>query len=349
MDGRYELFACKGKGVFSTVLRARDNLRADPNNPAAKAEVAIKMIRANDTMARAAQLEMRILKALADADPDNRKHVIRLLRSFEYRSHVCLVFESMDMNLRELTNKYGRGVGLNATAVGVYAAQLLVALRHLKRCRVLHADIKPDNILVNARRSKVKICDFGSAMFAGENERTPYLVSRFYRAPEVILGLAYDYPMDMWSIGCVLYELFTGRILFPGRTNNDMLRTMMEVKGPFPRKMLKKGIFVEKHFEDDANMSFALMEEDPVSKMPVRRLIPNPTVKHNFAQLLARSEGDKAKVSALADLLERMMALDPERRIDPDAALRHPFVKDYVPKKRPAAAGAAAGGGGAAQ
>jgi serine/threonine-protein kinase PRP4 len=98
------------------------------------------------------------------------------------------------MNLRELTNKYGRNVGLNITAVGVYAAQLLVALRHLKRHRVLHADIKPDNILVNARRSKVKICDFGSAMFAGENERTPYLVSRFYRAPEVILGLPYGEP-----------------------------------------------------------------------------------------------------------------------------------------------------------
>lgn len=61
------------------------------------------------------------------------------------------------MNLRELTNKYGRNVGLNITAVGVYAAQLLIALRHLKRCRVLHADIKPDNILVNARRSKVKV------------------------------------------------------------------------------------------------------------------------------------------------------------------------------------------------
>ena len=95
------------------------------------------------------------------------------------------------MNLRELTNKYGRNVGLNAAAVGVYAAQLLIALRHLKRCRVLHADVKPDNILVSARRTKVKVCDFGSAMFAGENERTPYLVSRFYRAPEVILGLAY--------------------------------------------------------------------------------------------------------------------------------------------------------------
>jgi serine/threonine-protein kinase PRP4 len=75
--------------------------------------------------------------------------------------------------------------------------------------------------------------------------------------------------MDMWSVGCVLYELFTGKILFPGRSNNEMLKLMMDVKGPFPKKMLKKGIFVEKHFEDDTSMSFALVEEDPVTKQPV--------------------------------------------------------------------------------
>jgi serine/threonine-protein kinase PRP4 len=77
----------------------------------------------------------------------------------------------------------------------------------------------------------------------------------------------------------------------------------------------------------------------------VRRLIPNPTAKHNFVQLLARAEGDRGHVAALADLLERMMALDPEKRIDPDAALRHPFVKDFVPKKK---GGGAGGGGGEA-
>jgi serine/threonine-protein kinase PRP4 len=82
--------------------------------------------------------------------------------------------------------------------------------------------------------------------------------------------------MDMWSVGCVLYELFTGKILFPGRSNNEMLKLMMDVKGPFPKKMLKKGIFVEKHFEDDAQLSFALVEEDPVTKQPVRRCESSP-------------------------------------------------------------------------
>lgn len=96
-----------------------------------------------------------------------------------------------DINLRELTKKYGRGIGLNLRAVHAYAHQLLWALYHLRSCGVLHADIKPDNILVNKGRNVVKLCDFGSAMFAGDNEVTPYLVSRFYRSPEVILGLKY--------------------------------------------------------------------------------------------------------------------------------------------------------------
>ena len=86
---------------------------------------------------------------------------------------------------------------------------------------------------------------------------TPYLVSRFYRAPEVILGLPYDYAMDMWSVGCVLFELFTGKIAFPGKSNNEMLKLMMDLKGPFPKKMLKRGAFVDKHFADDAHSSVA--------------------------------------------------------------------------------------------
>lgn len=83
-------------------------------------------------------------------------------------------------------------------------------------------------------------------------------------------GMCADHPLDVWSIGCVIFELFTGRILFPGRTNNEMLKLMMDAKGPFPKKMLKKGEFTIQHFEDDPNMSFCQMEIDPLTKRPVR-------------------------------------------------------------------------------
>lgn len=96
-----------------------------------------------------------------------------------------------ESNLRQLTKKYGQGIGLRLDAVRSMAAQMLMALHLMKQCGVLHADIKPDNILINRGHNIVKVCDFGSAMFMGNNEITPYLVSRFYRAPEIILGLHY--------------------------------------------------------------------------------------------------------------------------------------------------------------
>lgn len=329
---RYEVFATHGRGVFSSVLRARDlkSLEEGMDKDACP-QVAVKVIRANDTMYKAGQTERVILNKLSQSDPDGRKYCIRLIDSFDYRNHLCLVFEPMAMNLRDLTKKYGRGIGLSINAVRIYATQMLIALQHLKHCGVLHADIKPDNILVNEKRTVIKICDFGSAMFSGDNEITPYLVSRFYRSPEIILGLPYDHPMDMWSIGCVMYELFTGQILFKGRSNNEMLKYIMDVKGPFPKKMLKKAEFAFKHFDmSDATMAFAMEEPDPVTHQIVKRMIPNPQKQAGFSKLLAHQSDTKKKVNQLADLLERMFALEPEKRITPLDALQHPFIKEQT-------------------
>ena len=75
---------------------------------------------------------------------------------------------------------------------------------------------------VNENKLVLKLCDFGSASNVAENEVTPYLVSRFYRGPEIILGMRYDFGVDMWSTACTLYELYTGRIMFAGKTNNQV-------------------------------------------------------------------------------------------------------------------------------
>ena len=226
--------------------------------------MAIKVIRANETMYKAAQTELAILKKISGADPEQKRHCVRLITHFEHKGHVCLVFEALAMNLREVLKKYGRNIGISIDAVRTYAQQLLIALKHIKNCGVLHADIKPDNVLVNESHNMLKLCDFGSAMFMGDNDRTPYLVSRFYRSPEIIIGMAYDYNLDTWSVATCLYELYTGKIMFPGHTNNQMLKYFMELKGPLPKKMFKKGLFWDKHFEDDG--TFGSLEEDPVSK-----------------------------------------------------------------------------------
>ena len=109
----------------------------------------------------------------------------------------------------------------------------------------------------------LKICDLGSASDASDNEITPYLVSRFYRAPEIILGMPYDFAIDVWSVGCTLYELYTGKILFTGRTNNQMLRSIMDCRGKFTTKMLKRSQFAHVHFDEMAN--FRSVERDKLT------------------------------------------------------------------------------------
>ncbi|XP_062111165.1 uncharacterized protein LOC133822741 [Humulus lupulus] len=320
LDGRYEITAAHGKGVFSTVVRAK-NVKASNGEPE---EVAIKIIRSNDTMYKAGMTELVILKKLVGQDPDNKRHCVRFLSNFKYRNHLCLVFESLHMNLREVLKKFGRNIGLKLTAVRAYAKQLFIALKHLKNCGVLHCDIKPDNMLVNEAKNVLKLCDFGNAMFAGKNEITPYLVSRFYRAPEIILGLPYDHPLDIWSVGCCLYELYTGKVLFPGATNNDMLRLHMELKGPFPKKMLRKGGFTDQHFDQDLN--FHATEEDPVTKKTINRLILNIKPK-DIGSIILGSPGEDPKMLAdFKDLLDKMFVLDPDKRLTVSQALSHPFI-----------------------
>jgi len=275
---RFRVLGIIGKGVFSTVIKVVEEI--NDSNQVAGREMAMKVIRNNEVMAKAAAKEMRILRMLCrprdkkkkeDDGKDNSQddqeekererenhNIVRLLEvdptfmakdssSYaipppEFRSHCIFLFEFLPYNLREVLSKFGKNVGITLSAVRSYARQLLCALGHLERHRIVHADLKPDNILVSANFSTVKLADFGSAFFETDhdNDPTPYLVSRFYRPPEVILGLEYDRMVDLWSTSVTLAELFTGSVLFPGISNNDILMKFMDTLGPFSHKMVRR-------------------------------------------------------------------------------------------------------------
>uniref|UniRef100_A0A8C3JTL8 Serine/threonine-protein kinase PRP4 homolog n=1 Tax=Calidris pygmaea TaxID=425635 RepID=A0A8C3JTL8_9CHAR len=325
LDKRYNVYGYTGQGVFSNVVRARDMARANQ-------EVAVKIIRNNELMQKTGLKELEFLKKLNDADPDDKFHCLRLFRHFYHKQHLCLVFEPLSMNLREVLKKYGKDVGLHIKAVRSYSQQLFLALKLLKRCNILHADIKPDNILVNESKTILKLCDFGSASHVADNDITPYLVSRFYRAPEIIIGKIYDYGIDMWSVGCTLYELYTGKILFPGKTNNHMLKLAMDLKGKMPNKMIRKGVFKDQHF--DQNLNFMYIEVDKVTereKVTVMSTI-NPT-KDLLADLIGCQrlpEDQRKKVHQLKDLLDQILMLDPAKRISINQALQHAFIQEKI-------------------
>ena len=141
LGGRYQVQAALGKGMFSNVVRAIDITT--------KKLVAIKIMRNNDALRKGGYTEITILEKLNAADPENRKHIVKFERSFDYRSHLCMAFENLSLNLREVLKKFGNNVGINLGATRAYAHQIFVALAHMRKCSIIHADLKPDNILVS--------------------------------------------------------------------------------------------------------------------------------------------------------------------------------------------------------
>ena len=326
LDRRYSVFSYTGQGVFSNVARARDAMNDN-------AEVAIKIIRSNELMHKTGLQELEILKLLNDNDLDDKYHCLRLYRHFFHKNHLCLVFESLNMNLREVLKKFGKDVGLHIKAVRSYANQLLLALKLMKKCSIIHSDIKPDNILVNENKCLLKLCDFGSACVFKDNDITCYLVSRFYRAPEIILGQKYDCAIDMWSVACTLYELYTGKVLFPGKSNNEMLKLMMEIKGKISNKMIKKGTAKDKHF--DSNLNFQYLEIDKVTKKEKISILNFVNPKRDLLACLIGnqklSESEMRKVQQLKDFIEKCLILDPAKRMSINHALTHPFITEKIP------------------
>lgn len=249
-----------------------------------------------------------------------------------------MVFENLGKNLRGVIKFYGRNLGMPLTVVRSYAIQMFKALSLLKKCNILHADLKPDNVLADARGgTKIKIADLGSAADASEKDITPYLVSRFYRAPEIMLGMAPDYAIDMWSIGCTLFELFTDKILFQGSSNNQMLKSIMECRGKISKKVLRRGTLQYVHFDEHLERFCSAERVGNPPKETVRLITIDsaPVVGKDLKARLWKAAKNKGTYSGddwkdldvFRDLLEKCLKLDPEERITPNQALLHQFFR----------------------
>ena len=206
---RFEVLDYLGKGSFGQALKCLDHKTGEI--------VAIKIIRNKAKFKHQAGVELKILLHLKSNDPSDRNNIIRIKDHCMFRNHLVISFELFSVNLYEFI-KDNNFEGVPLSLIRRFAIQILQALRYLKEENLIHCDLKPENILLKTPdKSGIKVIDFGSSCFANEIIYT-YIQSRFYRAPEIILGITYTAAIDMWSFGCILVELCTGMPLFPGES-----------------------------------------------------------------------------------------------------------------------------------
>ena len=242
-------------------------------------------------------------------DPYSSHSMINFTQSFYFRGHLCIATELLGINLYEFIKAHDF-VGFSLKLIRRFTKQMLASLCLLETRNVIHCDLKPENILLaHPLHSEIKIIDFGSSCFDNEKVYT-YIQSRFYRSPEVILGMNYGMPIDMWSLGCILAELLTGYPIFPGENEQEQLACIMEVFGP-PEKHLIEHSTRRKLFFD----SFGKPRITVSSKGKRRR----PSSK-TLAQAL------KCDDEAFVDFIAKCLRWDPEKRMKPSEAVSHDFV-----------------------
>ncbi|XP_037934754.1 serine/threonine-protein kinase minibrain-like isoform X2 [Teleopsis dalmanni] len=323
---RYEIDSLIGKGSFGQVVKAYDHEE--------QCHVAIKIIKNKKPFLNQAQIEVKLLEMMNRADAENKYYIVKLKRHFMWRNHLCLVFELLSYNLYDLLrNTNFRGVSLNLTRK--FAQQLCTALLFLStpELNIIHCDLKPENILLcNPKRSAIKIVDFGSSCQLGQRIYQ-YIQSRFYRSPEVLLGIPYDLAIDMWSLGCILVEMHTGEPLFSGCNEVDQMNKIVEVLGMPPKYLLDQSNKTRKFFDiivSDGSYVLKKSQNGRKYKPPGSRKL------HDILGVETGGPGGRrlgepghsvADYLKFKDLILRMLDFDPKSRVTPYYALQHNFFK----------------------
>jgi len=283
-----------GTGAYGTVYKA-ENLK---NNEL----VAMKKVRIALTEDGVPMTILREISLLRHLGKYNHPNIVQLVDIChgprqEREMVLYLVFEHVDQDLNAYLAKCPPP-GLGQDKIKDLMWQILCGVDFLHSHRIVHRDIKPQNILL-ANSGSLKLADFGLARIYDFNALlTSTVVTLWYRAPEVLLGTTYATPVDIWSCGCIFAELYRRSPLFPGKYETDQLAKIFQVVGT-----------------------------PPVTAWPE----DSPVLRNNFVNNQPRNLQDLVpEIDPLAlDLLEKMLLFDPKSRITAQAALAHPYFADY--------------------
>ncbi|XP_039944404.1 cyclin-dependent kinase 2 isoform X2 [Hirundo rustica] len=272
-----------GEGTYGVVYKARNKVTGEV--------VALKKIRLDtetEGVPSTAIREISLLKEL------NHPNIVKLLDVIHTENKLYLVFEFLHQDLKKF---------MDSSSLSGIALPLIKGLAFCHAHRVLHRDLKPQNLLINAEGS-IKLADFGLARAFGVPVRTytHEVVTLWYRAPEILLGCKYySTAVDIWSLGCIFAEMITRRALFPGDSEIDQLFRIFRTLGT-PDEAAWPG----------------------VSALPDYKATFPRWARQDLAKVLPPLDDEGRK------LLAQMLHYDPNKRISAKAALGHPFFRDVT-------------------
>ncbi|KAM4553766.1 homeodomain-interacting protein kinase 3-like isoform 1-T1 [Fundulus diaphanus] len=333
MKNSYEVLEFLGRGTFGQVVKC---WKRGTNEV-----VAIKILKNHPSYARQGQIEVEILARLSSENAEEH-NVVRALECFQHRSHTCLVFEMLEQNLYDFL-KQNKFSPLPLKIIRPVLQQVATALKKLKDLGLIHADLKPENImLVDPSRQpyRVKVIDFGSASHVSKAVCSTYLQSRYYRAPEIILGLPFCEAIDMWSLGCVIAELFLGWPLYPGALEYDQIRYISQTQGLPAEQLLNKGTKTTRFFTKESDSPYASWrlktteeheKETGLKSKEARKYIFSCLDDIAHVNLVlspdtSDMQAEKADRREFVSLLKTMLLIDAEDRTVPSSVLNHPFL-----------------------
>ncbi|XP_012215877.1 dual specificity protein kinase CLK2 isoform X5 [Linepithema humile] len=328
LANRYKVLATLGEGTFGKVVKVKD-LQMDH-------VMALKIIKNVEKYREAAKLEINALEKIAAKDPEGQHLCVKMLDWFNYHGHMCIAFEMLGLSVFDFLrdNNYQPYPLEHVRHMGY---QLCYAVKFLHDNKLTHTDLKPENILFvdsdydstynnkkiflfkrrdtrRVKRTDIRLIDFGSATFDHEHHST-IVSTRHYRAPEVILELGWSQPCDVWSIGCILFELYLGITLFQTHDNREHLAMMERILGTIPHRMARKTktkYFYHGKLDWDDKSSAGRYVRDNCK--PLHRYMLSDDEEHR----------------QLFDLVQRMLEYEPSQRVTLKDALTHPFF-DALP------------------
>ncbi|XP_012260492.2 dual specificity protein kinase CLK3 isoform X2 [Athalia rosae] len=323
LANRYKVLATLGEGTFGKVVKVKD-MQMDH-------VMALKIIKNVEKYREAAKLEINALEKIALKDPECQHLCVKMLDWFDYHGHMCIAFEMLGLSVFDFLrdNNYQPYPLDHVRHMGY---QLCYAVKFLHDTKLTHTDLKPENILFvdsdydlsynskkrmdvrRVKRTDIRLIDFGSATFDHEHHST-IVSTRHYRAPEVILELGWAQPCDVWSIGCILFELYLGITLFQTHDNREHLAMMERILGTIPHRMARKTktkYFYHGKLDWDEKSSGGRYVRDNCK--PLHRYLLSDDEEH----------------MQLFDLIGRMLEYEPTQRITLKDALNHAFF-DALP------------------